>query len=302
MIISELKSFFSRLNKKRKKISLLITKRRYALLQNKYNLLIDSLVIQPSPLFVPPRHKWERSHEFNNRELCLFVTFSEHPEIKSYVAAHVRSFVSHNIDVVLIINTNNFDQPLRKIESIPESVAIYSRENKGFDFGAWSQVMGELDINNLDKLYWVNDSIYGPLNNESFNNLIERIRQSKSDFLGLTSSQDPFLHLQSYFLVFNKSILRCKEFFIYIKNIMQLPTKSIVIDSYETRLTQFLKNLGFNYELIYRLEKLNGGNLIYKYPRELVEAGFPYVKTQLVKSGKDNGVAAEFLPQYLPLE
>lgn len=83
---------------------------------------------------------------------------------------------------------------------------------------------------------------------------------------------------------------------------MQLPTKSMVIDFYETRLTQFLKSLGFNYELIYRVEKLNGGNQIYKYPRELVEAGFPYVKTQLVKSGKDNGVAAEFLPQYLPLE
>ena len=302
MIISELRSFFSRLNKIRKKISLFITKRRYTLLQNKYNLLINSLLIQPSPLFVVPRHKWERSHEFNKRELCLFVTYSEYPEIKSYVAAHVRSFVSHNIDVVLIINTNNFDQPLRKIESIPEPVAIYSRENKGFDFGAWSQVMGELDLDDLDKLYWVNDSIYGPLNNESFSNLIARIRQSKTDFLGLTSNQEQFLHLQSYFMVFNKSILRCNDFFIYIKNIMQLPTKSMVIDFYETRMTQFLKSLGFNYELIYRVEKLNGGTQIYKYPRELVEAGFPYVKTQLVKSGKDNGIAAEFLPQYLPLE
>lgn len=302
MIISDIRSFFSRLNKRRKEAATFVSRRRYTELLNKYNLLKDSLLIHPSPLFISPKFKWERSHTSTGRELCLFVTFSEHTEIKSYVASHVRSFVGKNVDVVLIINTENFDQPIQNIESIPEGVAICVRENKGFDFGAWSQVMSELAFDGLDRLYLVNDSIYGPLNDESFNKLIERVRNSKSDFIGLTFNNKYFFHLQSYFLVFNKKILNCDEFFIYMKNIMQLPVKSMVIEFYEIRLTQFLKNIGFNCEPIYELKERDGANIVYKFPRELVEAGFPYVKTRLVRDSQDKGIAAEFLPQYLPLD
>jgi len=302
MIISDIRAFFSRLNKRRKEAATFISRRRYTELLNKYNLLKDSLLIQPSPLFISPKFKWERNHTSSGRELCLFVTFSERTEIKSYVASHVRSFLGKNVDVVLIINTENFDQPVQNIESIPEEVAVCVRENKGFDFGAWSQVMSELAFDELDRLYLINDSIYGPLNDESFNKLIDRIRNSKSDFIGLTFNNKYFFHLQSYFLVFNRRILNCNEFFIYMKNIMQLPVKSMVIEFYEIRLTQFLKNLGFNCEPIYELKGKEGANIVYKFPRELVEAGFPYVKTRLVRDGQDKGIAAEFLPHHLPLD
>ena len=87
-----------------------------------------------------------------------------------------------------------------------------------------------------------------------------------------------------------------------MKNIMQLPIKSMVIEFYEIRLTQFLKNLGFNCESIYELKERDGANIVYKFPRELVEIGFPYVKTRLVRDGQDEGIAAEFLPQHLPLD
>jgi len=302
MIISKIRSIFSKFNKIRKEKSIFVSKRRYTELLNDYNSLIETLLIQPSPLFICPKFKWERKHSSIGRELCLFVTFSTQSEIKSHVASHVRSFVKKNIDVVLVINTENFDQPIKNIESIPEGVAICVRENKGFDFGAWSQVMNELNFDKVDRLYWVNDSIYGPLNDELFNKLIDRVRNSKSDFLGLTFTNKYFFHLQSYFLIFNKRILNCDEFFIYMNNIMQLPVKSMVTQFYEIRLTQFLKNLGFNCEPIYELKDKDGSNIVYKYPRELIEAGFPYVKTRLVKNGKDKGIAAEFLPQHLPLD
>jgi lipopolysaccharide biosynthesis protein len=302
MIISDIRSFFSRLNKRRKDAAAFVSKRRYIELLNKYNLLKDSLLIHPSPLFLSAKFKWVRNHSISERELCLFVTFSPQSEIKSYVASHIRSFIEKNIDVVLIINTENFDQPIRNIESIPAKVAICVRENKGFDFGAWSQVMSALNLNSVDRLYWVNDSIYGPLNDESFNKLIDRVRNSKFDFIGLTFNNKYFYHLQSYFLVFNKRIMNCDEFFVYIKNIMQLPVKSMVIEFYEVRLTQFLKNLGFNCESIYELKEKDGANIVYKFPRELVEAGFPYVKTRLVKDSQDQGIAEEFLPQHLPLD
>jgi len=302
MIISDIRSFFSKLNKRRKETAMFISRRRYTELLNKYNLLKDSLIIHPSPLFISPKIKWEREHASSGRELCLFVTFSAQSEIKSYVASHVRSLVGNNIDVVLIINTENFYRPIQNIESIPEGIAICVRENKGFDFGAWSQVMSELAFDELDRLYLINDSIYGPLNDESFNKLIDRIRNSKSDFIGLTFNNKYFFHLQSYFLVFNKEILNCNEFFIYMKNIMQLPVKSMVIEFYEIRLTQFLKNLGFNCETIYELKGKEMANIVYKFPRELVKAGFPYVKTRLVRDGQDEGIAAEFLPQHLPVD
>ena len=90
--------------------------------------------------------------------------------------------------------------------------------------------------------------------------------------------------------------------FMYMKNIMQLPSKSMVIEFYEVRLTQFLKNLGFNCEPIYELKEKDGVNIVYKFPRELVEVGFPYVKTRLVRDNQDQGIAEEFLPQHLPID
>ncbi len=302
MINTGIRSFLSKLNKRRKEAANFVSKRRYTELLDKYNLLKDSLLIQPSSLFLSPKLKWARNHTPNGRELCLFVTFSAQSEIKSYVASHIRSFIEKNIDVVLIINTENFDQPIKNVESIPQDVAICVRENKGFDFGAWSQVMSELDFTKVDRLYWVNDSIYGPLNEESFNKLIDKIKNSKSDFIGLTFNNKHFFHLQSYFLVFNKRILNCDDFFMYMKNIMQLPSKSMVIEFYEVRLTQFLKNLGFNCEPIYELKEKDGVNIVYKFPRELVEVGFPYVKTRLVRDNQDQGIAEEFLPQHLPID
>jgi len=302
MTMSDIRSFFSRLNKRRKEAANFVSKRRYTELLNKYNLLIYTLTIHSSSLFLSAKLKWARNHTSSSRELCLFVTFSAQSEIKSYVALHIRSFVEKNIDVVLIINTDNFDQPIKNIESIPAEVAVCVRENRGFDFGAWSQVMSELNFDKVERLYWVNDSIYGPLNGELFNKLIDRVRNSKFDFIGLTFNKKYFFHLQSYFLVFNKRILNSAEFFVYMKNIMQLPVKSMVIEIYEVRLTQFLKNLGFSYEPIYQLKEKNEENIAYKFPRELIEAGFPYVKTQLVRDSQDQGIAAEFLPQHLPLD
>jgi lipopolysaccharide biosynthesis protein len=297
-----LKDKFSLINEKRKNSSPFVSRRRYEEIFLKYNTLKAAISSQPNPLLAEPRMTWLKPCELSASELCIFVSYSEVPNIKSYVAFHVEAFLRQNIDVVLIINTDHPDHSTPRYTISPDISGICIRENKGFDFGAWSQVLRSIDTSRLDRIFWVNDSLFGPLCNDSFDKMIERIRRSNEDMIGLTENCSlSEIHLQSFFLSFNKKIIQSQEFLEYARNLWQLPTKSLVIDVYEKRLTQFVKNLGFSYQALFTVAEKKRHDLPYKFPRALFNEGFPYVKTILIKQRLDEGLATEFLSEHLPV-
>ena len=302
VFMTKIRAFLSALNKARKKNSPYVTRRRYDALLNNFNLLKDSITSQPNPLSTPARLKWEKEYQGKGRELCLFVSYTPKPKVKSYVAHYIQALKNQGIDVILILNTDFPELPIENLAYNPNISGLCIRENKGFDFGAWSQVMAQVNSTNFDRIYWVNDSLFGPLKINLFDAMIDRIKQSKSDLVGLTKNGAGEEHLQSFFLVFNKRLLENSIFWGYVTSLWSFPTKSLVIEFYELRLTRFVKDLGFSYEALFSLKGRENQELMYYFPRELVESGFPFVKTALIKSKKDEGVSAEFLPQHLPIE
>jgi len=74
--------------------------------------------------------------------------------------------------------------------------------NDGFDFGQWQKVLKEKDLNDFDQLCLVNDSC---VLFKSLDNVLSWFNNSTFDFGGLTESLVPKKHLQSYFLLFNKT-------------------------------------------------------------------------------------------------
>lgn len=297
-----IKKYLSQLNRRRKEESRYVSRRRYEEIAEKYTLLRDAISAGLNPFCIRPPLNWHRAYAKTSNNLCLFVTFSDRPAIKPYVALHVRAFLDKGFDVVLIINTNHPGEPVANLDSVSDVNALCVRDNKGFDFGAWSQVMRELDPREYENIAWVNDSIFGPVKIDAFNLMVDRMLESSADFVGLTSNGLEIEHIQSFFLMFKRRLIADPSFHQYVTNLWQLPTKSLVIEFYEIRMTQLIKDLGYRCEALFKLPDRDGHELTYHYPTELIASGFPYVKTALIKSGRDEGMAHRHLPTFLPLE
>lgn len=224
------------------------------------------------------------------RDVCLFVSYSPSFLVKKHVREHILALRRNDVSVVLVVNVDNFDSCFEVDDELKSLLSgLYCRENHGYDFSAWSHLYSLLgEAMNPERLYLVNDSIVGPLDQIMFDRMMARIRESKSEMVGLTSNSDSIWHLQSFFLVFGREILRCKEFRKFLSSLWSFPTKELVILFYELRLTALVRSLGYKVEALFDLDgkKFPENNKTIFYPCELYEAGFPFVKGALVGDDK----------------
>lgn len=219
-------------------------------------------------------------------ESCLFVTHAATQQLKPHVLDHCRALIDAGIGVILVINTDLPAEALQVPQSLLDSLhGCVRRENAGYDFAAWAHAYSLLDTTRLERLYLVNDSIVGPLDDATFGSMIARIRASHADLVGLTQNPHPRWHLQSFFLIANRGLLRAPLFRELMLNIVNLPTKQAVIDTYETQISGYLLAHGLRCAAVF--PQLEPGSPLpddsfFRWS-QLVDSGFPYVKASILK-------------------
>lgn len=276
-----------------------VRRREFRKVQNRYDQLLDMLGDAPrlaTSVAMTALHQRAPS----GRELCLFVSFTAQPMVKAHVRRHIAAFAAAGFDVALVLNTPcpadrfTLDDALRR-----DCMAVFVRENQGYDFAAWSHLASRLyERSRFDRVVLVNDSIIGPLQQAHFLELIQRIRRSPADVLGTTESIAPIPHLQSFFLVFQNEALHRGVFEQTMASIQNFRTKEMVIDVYETRLTQRLKDGGLRVEALFPMLSSDcySANDTYFRWDELVAKGFPYLKISLLKEKIDDAQVRAALP------
>lgn len=238
-------------------------------------------------------------------EVCLFVTHATSAQLKPHVPVHVRSLAEAGFGVVLIANTD-LDRRALLIEPalLERLVGCLVRENVGFDFAAWGHAyaLGQ-GFAQCSRLLLLNDSIIGPVSERAFAVLIGRLRESRADMVGLTENRVPHRHLQSYFLAFGPRALRSEAFRQVFSGLRSLPTKELVIDAYETSLTRRLEREGLSGEALFPplYDEPRSGDDTTRHWRELVDAGFPYVKASLLRSARHSEAVRAIVPPHLLL-
>jgi Rhamnan synthesis protein F len=278
-----------------------VRRSRYERLQGEYELLNRSLVAG-LPLardarlvaLKPP------TADLEGRELCLFVTHATGPELKPHVREHVTQLLDAGVAVALVLNTD-LDVTAFRFEPalMARLTACLVRENLGFDFAAWAHAHTICRPCGLpSRLYFVNDSIVGPLSSELFTRMMSWMRSTDADVLGLTENISPRPHLQSFFLVFNRAVLASPPFQSLIDRIVSLPTKGLVIYAYEAWFTDQLRQFGFR--CLPMLQPMGRGphdsnDLSLRWAR-LVRSGFPYVKMSVLQEQQDDPDMAELVP------
>ena len=235
-------------------------------------------------------------------ELCLFVTHATQPALKVHVVTHVEHLLEAGFHVVLIINTDlELDSIQVESSLLTRLDALYVRQNIGFDFAAWAH--GWLLCGaptRLDRLLLVNDSIIGPLSSAAFTTLIRRLRASSADVVGLTESIQTRHHLQSFFLAFGRHALQSAALKDTLERMYALPTKEMVIDAYETRITQRLRAAGLSVEALFPAmtdDRWSSNDTFYHWA-DLIRAGFPFIKTSVLPRVAHTADARALVPAH----
>ena len=263
-----------------------VRRREFRIVEQKYARLIESI----NGLAMPANQaRIQVRHPLVQRlvgEVCLFVTHAPVAALKTHVVHHLLALLDAGVQVILIANTDlKADRLVIDTDLAARLTGIMVRENAGFDFGAWAHAWSLLDHTAWQRLYLVNDSIVGPLDSASFTQMMARIKYSPSDFIGLTESLAPVRHLQSYFLVFNRSALIEPGFDRMMRGLLNFPDKGQVVDVYECRLTQQLCALGLHFEALFpalTLDFHNSDDTLIRWDR-LLALGFPYLKTRIIQ-------------------
>lgn len=189
-----------------------------------------------------------------SRRIGIFVHYSANNSLAPYVLPYLQGLKEVCSEIVFVSNSLLAAPDRQKIE--PLVAKVLQRDNSAMDFGAWKHAIDAIGwpyLETFDELVLANDSCYAPM--FPLADMFKVMRTDDSQFwgvtehpAGITRSGELAAHLQSYFLVFNKSVILSGVFRRFWSEVSLKNTDyNAVIGNYEARLTPLLNNAGFTH-------------------------------------------------------
>gem|GEM_PF-841805 len=214
------------------------------------------------------------------KRLCLFAHFDKDNIVDEYVLFYLRDIRKVADRIVFVSASPLAAETISRLKNICDSVII--RKNEGYDFAGWQTALKSETLKDFDELILCNDSVYGPL--LPLERVFGAMREESCDFWGITSSYDIAYHIQSYFLVFKKTVLDSAVFQKFWESTNIPQSKKQVIRLCEIGLSQTLFSAGFKasiyaryrflavYFIFYRLRSylIRGGRRIYEFAQAVL--------------------------------
>jgi lipopolysaccharide biosynthesis protein len=235
--------------------------------------------------------------------VAIFAHYDGQNQVKAH-SVHLLRALRDACDDVVFVSTSVLPEPeLDKVRPLCSRADL--KDNAGYDFGMWQRGLGWLDLSKWDELVLANSSFFGPI--YPLCGVFERMASDPCDFWGMTDSFEIAWHLQSYFIVFKKNVLRSSALGQFFGAVLPYRDKDQVIRSYEIGMTKFMCEQGFRPAAYvpfaaWAKSAANANRLRRKrenptcfYPMRLIEAGMPLVKCQLLR---DNPARIRMAPIY----
>lgn len=221
------------------------------------------------------------------RKVAIFSTFHKLGSFLKYHHAIIRGLISSGFVVVLVHATDVYSPGLYSLAE--EGLFVFIKQNIGYDFGSWCLGYFVLSdyLDQIEEILFVNDSNLGPIC--EFETLLDRVRQEKSDIVGLTDSYEKGYHLQSYFIWFGPRVCKSAALPLFCAQYPFSSDKNIVIEKGELHLTKMFQEMGFSisalvpYELV-ASEWLSGVSSLIEDIKNLPEA-YPLFSSNNIESG-----------------
>lgn len=177
------------------------------------------------------------------RMLCVFVHFDRDNIIDDYVLYYLESLNAAGMEIIFCTTAERVpESEIEKLRPLCRSVIV--RRNVGYDFASYRTGLQEAgDLSRYDSVILANDSVYGPLCD--LKDIFAAMADTDADFWGITDSLQFGHHLQSYFLVFSKTVATSNVFSEFWKTFPNFSRKISVIAHGELRFSKLLTGNGF---------------------------------------------------------
>lgn len=231
----------------------------------------------------------------NPSRVLIFVIYEKRSRLQAYKYLFLEALRKICQDVLIVVNGTLPEQDIRQLESLGKVVV---RENIGYDTAAFKfgiQYLGKDQLVNYDELLLVNDTNIGPFSD--LTTVFEKMAQRRVDFWGLTYGEEQPdntgynkygmipLHLQSFFLVIEKSMFSHPSFYKYWEDMLDTDSRAKAIGRHETVFTKYFSDLGFTHAAI---TNDNVDSAIYIHPLKMLKQGIPVVKYTALANYNDD--------------
>lgn len=217
------------------------------------------------------------------KRICLFCFYDSAGIVDSYVQFYLKSLQPF-VDFMCIV-CNGMVTPKGKEILREYADELIFRPNKGFDAWAHRTAINKLGwkkIGEYDELIVTNTTVMGPV--RPLSEMFDQMDLRKDDFWGITKHfyyphnsfhcEYDFIpeHIQSYFMVFRKSVLTSDVFKSFWKKLPQIYDYNDAVGKYELVLTKNLSDAGYTYSTFVDVSEYEDltPNPIADYPMELI--------------------------------
>jgi lipopolysaccharide biosynthesis protein len=178
----------------------------------------------------------------NSKLAAVYVHFDGDGLVADYVIHQLRELVDAGFRITFISNSPTFpEQNWARVSPFCRN-AMW-RFNTGYDFGAYKDGIALIaDLNDLDGLVLMNDSVYGPF--WKLRDTLSIIDTSGTDFWGIADSWEYQHHIQTFFMIFFPKALRTSAFKTFWASLPYVNHKRWVIRNGEVKLSQVLESAG----------------------------------------------------------
>ena len=178
----------------------------------------------------------------DNSRAIVFVHYDRHNIVDEYVYFYLQELQKNSSYLVFVSTAKLSEEDVTTLSEYCSKVIV--RENVGYDFMSYKVGLESFNYASYDEVVICNDSVYGPL--MPLENIFKEMQKVSCDFWGITDNTDMGYHLQSYFLVFRKSVLKSSAFKTFWNEVKVLHNKDDIIEKYEVGLSKALLDNGFN--------------------------------------------------------
>lgn len=240
----------------------------------------------------------------NISRLAVYSFYDKDGIVDDYVPFFLKDIKRNASEVILVSNGKLTEESKLKLKGTAD--VILERENKGFDFWGYKtgiEYYGWEKISEYDELIICNSTVYGPL--YPFEEMFGEMNKRDLDFWGITQYHNnendaPDIkfgylpnHIQSYFMVFRKSIFLNNEFKEYWKTLQPIKSYEEAVGENEAVLTKKFEDLGYKWDVyVYDRElKDHTSSAIFYYPLELIKnKKCPVIKVKTFSRCYNNNV------------
>ncbi len=226
------------------------------------------------------------------QEACLFVTHAPLGQISDYTRHYMAGLRAEGVRVIACHIVHSLDVVPASM-MLDAADATVMRMDGGYDFAAWADILTMYpELWQAERLYFVNDSIIGPFG--GLRPILSEIRNKNAGFFALSECTNTGYHAQSFFFGWNRRNLQSAALRAFWDDVVVERDKTRVVLEYEYCISPLSSDLpDLSQQIVFGMETALGTrpdfisciNPTHHAWRRLLEIGFPFVKTDLLRDG-----------------